>query len=445
MTQGQRALVGAIVGEGGVSQLGAHYIQHLSQTQYSNVTRYDNVNSSFYGFYNGGLADLQEVININTDEATRDLAAASGANNNQIAAAMIMQAWTFISITDIWGDLPFSQALKGAEFLMPIYDTQRDIYEGVVANLTAAGDMITGGSIEGDIIFGGDMDLWRKFANSLILRAGVRVSEADADLGRTWVRSAVQRGVMTSTADIAQFTYLGSGDAANNEYYNDFLTRTDYAISDVLVDILNDRNDPRVEVYAQPTEASVLAGTPDYVGMPYGLTQAESGAIPIADVSFPGLAFISATSPAVLMNYAEVLFNQAEAAARGWLDDDAGALYNAAITASMNQHGITDATAISDYLAQGNVAYDAGNWREMIGTQKWIAQYFQGVEAWADWRRIDFPSLDPAPQPLETDQIPRRRGYPTDEANLNAENYQAAIDRQFGGADDLDGTVWWDQ
>ena len=445
LTQGQRALVNGFLGQGGVSELGVHYIQHLSQTQYSNVTRYSDVNSSFYGFYTGGLADLQEIITINEDPERATLASATGPNINQIAVAKILQSWAFMSMTDIWGDLPYSQSLKGVEFVLPAYDTQEDIYRGLVAELTAAASSIVDGPIEGDIIFEGAMDKWRRFAYSLILRAGLRVSEADPALAQEWVSLALSGGVMESNDDLAQFAYVGTGEAANNEYFNDFQTRTDYAISTTMTDALEARNDPRMGVFGQPTEASMLANEPKVIGMPYGLTQGESGAIPVTDVSFPGLSFISATSPAVLMSYSEVLFAQAEAAARGWTGSDAEALYGEAVTASMNQHGILDEAAITAYLGQDVVAYDSDIWRERIGTQKWIALYFQGLEAWAEWRRLDFPELSPAPEPLETQQIPRRRGYPIDETTLNSDNLDVAVERQFDGADNLDGRVWWDQ
>ena len=218
------------LGEGfaGVGTYGQHYIQHLSQTQYTDVTRYDDIRTSFYGFYNGGLVDLQRVIELNTDEATRDAISASGPNGSQIALAKVVQSWAFMSMTDFWGDIPYSEALQGVANLNPKYDEQEQIYRGIVATLVEAGDMISSGDVgvEGDIIFGGDMSLVRKFANSLILRAGIRVSDANASLGQEWANLGISRGVLESNDDNIQLSYIGGGEAANNTFYTDFLTRT---------------------------------------------------------------------------------------------------------------------------------------------------------------------------------------------------------------------------
>ncbi len=447
ITQAQRSLVDYVLGEGfaGLGTYGLHYVQHLSQTQYTDVTRYDDVRTSFYGFYTGGLEDLENVIVLNTDEETASTVAASGPNENQIAVAEIMQSWAFLSMTDFWGDIPYSEALQGLDNLTPAYDPQEEIYRGVVATLIEAGDMIVPGPIEGDIIYNGNMEMWRKFANSLILRAGIRISEVDATLGSEWVNTALTRGVLEGNSENAQLNYTTGGEFANNTFYTDALTRTDYAISEPLVAFLKDRNDPRLSVYAQPTETSEAAGNLEYIGMPYGITEGAAGDIPVSDISFPGLAFTGISAPATLLAYSEVLFNQSEAAARGWIEGDAAELYNAAITASMNEFSITDEDAISEYLDQDNVAFDENNYAQSIGQQKWAALYFQGMEAWSEWRRLGYPELDPAPDAIVIKTIPTRRGYPDNEFSLNKANYLDALQRQFGTDEDpLDGHVWWD-
>lgn len=447
ITQAQRGLVDLVLGEGftGIGTYASHYIQHLSQTQYTDVTRYDNVRTSFYPFYNGGLQDLQTVIELNTNEATRDGISASGPNANQIALAKVMQSWAYLSMTDFWGDLPYSEALMGVENLNPAYDPQEMIYRGVVSTLVEAGDMIVEGSVSGDIIFDGDMDLVRKFANSLILRAGIRVSDIAPSLGEEWVNLAISRGVIESNAENVELNYIGGGEFADNTFYTDFIIRTDYAIGKPLTDLMESFDDPRIPVYAQPTATSVAAGSPEYVGMVYGVLEGEAGGIDIADVSYPGLAFIGRTAPATLLTYSEVLFNRAEAVQRGWINGDAAALYNAAITASMNRFSITDDAVIMDYLAQPGVAYNAANFEQLIGEQKWIALYFQGMEAWSEWRRLGFPELAPAPAAILVQTIPTRRGYPDNEFSLNQDSYLAALMRQFNTDEDpLDGRVWWD-
>ena len=447
ISQAERSLVDLVLGEGTtqVGTIGSHYIQHLSQTQYTDVTRYDDIRTSFYAYYSGGLQDLENVIQLNTEEETANVVATSGPNANQIALAEIMQSWAFLSMTDVWGDIPYSEALQGLDNLNPRYDEQEQIYRGVVETLVIAGDRITDGSVEGDLIYAGDMEKWRRFANSIILRAGIRVSNVAPELGREWANLAVSRGVLEDNEDNAQLAYIGGGEFADNTFYTDALTRTDYAISEPLVDFLDARNDPRVAVYAQATRSSVDAGTTEYVGMPYGIPEGDAGKIPVADISFPGLAFVGRQAPAVMLTYSEVLFNRAEAAARGWIEGDAAELYRMAITANMNQNGITDEDAIEEYLDQDNVTFDASNFEKSIGEQKWASLYFQGVEAWSEWRRLGYPELDPAPAAIVIKTIPTRRGYPDNEFSLNQANYLDALQRQFGTDEDpLDGRVWWD-
>ena len=140
--------------------------------------------------------------------------------------------------------------------------------------------------------------------------------------------------------------------------------------------------------------------------MVYGVTESVAGGIPVADISYPGITFVGINSPAVLLTYSEVMFNRAEAAQRGWVSGDAEALYDAAIEASMNQHGITDATAIDAFVNGTGVDYNAADFEQLIGEQKWVALFFQGMEAWSEWRRLGFPVLTPAPDAIQITYYP---------------------------------------
>jgi len=142
------------------------------------------------------------------------------------------------------------------------------------------------------------------------------------------------------------------------------------------------------------------------------------------------------------MSYAEVGFILAEAVERGWIPGNASEHYNRAITASMEQWGITDPSAISNYLTQEEVVYDTSDPIKSIGNQKWISLYMQGVQSWCEWRRLQIPELDIAKDAVIA-AIPRRRGYPPSEINLNKSNYEAAVARQ--GTDNLLTRVWWDK
>ena len=176
--------------------------------------------------------------------------------------------------------------------------------------------------------------------------------------------------------------------------------------------------------------------------MPYGVNAAIAGSIKNEEVSLPADQITEPTYPALLLTYSEVVFLRAEAAARGWTGEDASQLYKDAIAASFEQWGIAE-TELEAYLAQEELAFDTDNFKASIGNQKWLALYMQGMEAWAEWRRLDYPLLQPAPDAAAGRDIPRRRGYPLSEISLNQKNYEEAIARQ--GPDLLSTPVWWDK
>ena len=419
--------------------LSMRYMQFWTSTLYTSDDRYVDIEEDFTPVYYGGLRDLQEVIQLNTDPATAAAAAFSGPNENQIAVCRILKAWAFHNLTDIWGDIPYKEALLRSENVTPVYDAQEEIYEGIIRELDEAYEQIneSAGSIEGDLIYGGDMTKWKRFAQSLKLRAGMRLSEAKPERAREVVTEALQKELIASNDDNAQYTYNEQVPFVN-PWYNEFHLETiTLAVTNTMIDKLKALNDPRLAYYAEKAEAFG-----EYIGMPYGVNAAIAGSIKNEEVSLPADAITTPTFPATLQTYAEVLFLKAEAAARGWTDGDAAALYEAAITASMQQWGVDEA-AITAYLAQPEISFSVSNFRQSIGDQKWLALYMQGIEAWAEWRRLDYPALLPAPDAAAGRDIPRRKGYPLTEITLNKTNYEAAVARQ--GPDLLSTRVWWDQ
>ncbi|MDR0415515.1 MAG: SusD/RagB family nutrient-binding outer membrane lipoprotein, partial [Prevotellaceae bacterium] len=147
------------------------------------------------------------------------------------------------------------------------------------------------------------------------------------------------------------------------------------------------------------------------------------------------------SAPAVVYSYAEALFNLAEAVQRGYISGNADEYYKQAIKASFEQFGITDTDAVNSYLNHPAVQYNANSWKESIGKQKWIAFFGQGLDAFAEWRRLDFPRLTPGPAAV-LDEIPVRLFYPGTEQSLNGKNRNAAVARQ--GEDLLTTKLWFD-
>jgi hypothetical protein len=256
----------------------------------------------------------------------------------------------------------------------------------------------------------------------------MRMSEADAATARTEFAAALAAGVFTSNADNAVLFYVDNGTNVHplNAYYRSAPT---HAPSATLVDTLKRNADPRLAIYATPNAAG------QYQGQVNGTTTE----VPLTTLSSIGTFFTRAAAPSYLMTYAEVLFLQAEAAARGWIPGDAAALYRQAITAHMQQLAVPQAQ-IDTYLARPGVAY-AG--LRSIGVQKWIALYGNGPEAYAEWRRTGHPGLTAGADALNDRRIPVRLPYPASELSLNRAELETAMARQGGAT--MNSPVWWDK
>lgn len=432
-------------------RMGIIYAQHWAETDYTDTSTFANSENSFYSFYSGALANLQEIIKFNSDENTIPQVLESGATVNQLAVARILKAWVYMNVTDIWGDIPYSEAVLGNDNASPKYDEQSAIYTDLVKELKEASSQVNESlpRVEGDIIYSGDMAKWRKFANSLLLRIGMRLSKVDAATGQQIVVDALNAGVFESKDDNALYRHLEDENNANDHYLN-FVRRDDYAISNTLISYMQAGNlsaidDPRIGKYANP------AATPDplvtevfyignYGGMPYGIDGGDALSLANGLSSQPGDMVRSKTSPTIFMTYAETLFIKAEARERNWITTGtASELLEDAINASMDFWEVSSTDA-QNYIT-GLVPN--ANTLEAIGTQKWLALYTQGITAWSNWRRTGFPALTPGPYTQETNQIPRRRAYNSDEYTLNGDNVRDAVSRQ--GADDFETRIWWDK
>jgi hypothetical protein len=432
-------------------------IQHVAENQYISNDYYNGVlpgsfDVMFTNVYREDLEDFQVVAR-----------AGKAANDPSLTApALIMQQWEFGYLTDSWGDVPYSQALAGdsvAPVLKPAYDPQQQIYAGIFAALSTASSSLAGVTQSrlgtADPIYDGDNSKWQKFANSLHARAALRIVNVDPATADRELRAAFTApgGVFASNGDNAQLVWPGGG-IFNNPWALNFSSRDDDRMSKTLMDTLNAWSDPRIAIYAQPAQA-----TGQYAGQPNGLN--TDAAVAYSDLaSRPGAIFYPGTVPygtgsyggsgntypSYLLTYAEVALIQAEAAERslgGLTPAQAGGFYDKAITASMQQWGVTDGAAIAAYLAGPSVAYKGGTaGLKQIAMQKWIALYSDGGQAWAEWRRTCTPALTPALNARYT-YVPRRLEYPTVEVSANNDQVQAAAGRMGGDANDTH--VWWDK
>lgn len=427
---------------GGSALTGTILTQQIAETQYDDASRYSSTTFDFNGWYTGPLMDLQTIIQLNTDEATRADALTGGSNANQIAFARIMKVYYFNMLTDRWGMVPYSEALQGTGDLRPAYDTQEAIYTSMINELKAAVAQMDGGAgVRGDFILNGNMARWAQFANTLRMKLALRIADRNPNLAASEFASAAAAGHIT--ADV-MYPYLA--EAQNqNPWYGRFETRTDYAISDVLNDYMQATGDYRVTKYADPapnfSNGDGVTTMDEVKGMTYSTD--SPGDIENADVSFPGMAIRAQGAPLPILTMAEVHFMMAEAIERGFISGNAAMHYRDANEASWRQWGVYDGADFDDYMETPEVAYSSANWKEKIGMQKWVALYPNGLEAWAEWRRLDYPQLTPHEFALNpSGLIPVRHSYPTTEVQLNKENYDAAVASQ--GADDGDTRVWWD-
>lgn len=440
--------VASVVG----SSTGVLYSQHFAETQYTDASRYSTVNFDFNGWYTGPLVNLQHVIELNADQVANGSPSDPSTQQAiaQTAVSRILKAYFYHHMTDRWGPLPFNEALQGRDNFRPVYDEQQTVYMSLFSELDAAVDQLNDGEpLRGDFLLGGDLDWWAKFGNSLHAIMAMRLSEVDATTAEAEFVKAYNRGVITTNDESVMYPYLAETNN-QNPWFAAFITRTDWAVSDVLVDWMRfpygsvpgedmELEDPRLAVYGDP------APNYGYVrGMPYGVEAA--GDIPNDEISFPNFPNVRGQdAPIGVITASQMLFTLAEAAHRDWINADAQQLYEDAIAASMEQWGVYDENVFKEFVARPEVAWDDSRAMELIHQQKWVALFLQGYEAWSEWRRTGYPNLQPPPDPLNpSGEIPRRQGYPTSERDLNGPNYEKAVD-MLGGPDDLDTPLWWDK
>lgn len=435
-------------------------VQHQGMNQYTDEDRYAGLRASattgnLDEAYSRELQDLRQLIGKGLAQKAPGI----------WAPAQVLQSWEFQVMTDGFGDLPYSEALRGdSSVLTPTYDAQKDIYASLFTVLTAAStamadDAGTIGLGSADPIYRGNLLRWQRFANSLRARLALQIVNVDPATAATQLRSALSGpgGVIQVNDDDAKLVWPGDG-VNDNPWAVNLKTRDDRRMSRTLMTVLLSTNDPRVPIYAQPVVDSTLFRN-GYGGMPNGLLADSAGkwtrlASRPGAIFFPGVTTYGTfgtssglATPSYLVTAAEVLFIQAEAAERGLGGLTAGqaaGFYRAAITASMEQWGVTNSVAVAAFLAQPDIAYKGGaDGLKQIAVQKWVALYGNGPQAWNEWRRTCQPAtIRPGPSAVVA-YVPRRFYYSTTEASSNAANLQAAVARQ--GADDFKTRIYWDK
>ncbi len=432
-TSGQKAMTDLLTSTNVNDNIFRLIVQYWTETTYTDESNYDIVTRQiprqiWNGLYRDVIRDFREAKKLIPDQVAN-----AAVQQNQLAITEIMEVMAWYYLVTTFGDIPYSEALE-INTLQPKYDNQKTIYLDLLTRLNAAiADLDEGAASFGsaDLIYGGDVEMWQKFANSFKVKMGMTIADDDNTLARSTVESAVAAGVFTSNADNASFTYQTSP-PNTNPVWTDLVQsgRKDFVVTNTIVNKMEALNDPRLDDYFSF----------DNTGSDY------SGGIPGAGNNFatfskPADAIQAPEFPALLLSYDEVEFFLAEAAQRGYnVGGTAIQHYNNAVTASILYWGgtTTEATA---YLLQPSVVYDPVNWKARIGEQKWLALYNRGWDAWIEWRRLDAPAI--AAPPTAVSATPLRYTYPIPEQNLNTANYNAAASAV--GGDAVTTKLFWDK
>lgn len=395
---------------------------------------------------------------------------------NTLSMARILKVMQMSIMTDLYGDIPYSEA--GLAYLAsnyaPAFDKQSTIYPDMLNELAQAGAALNASSYvatQSDFTYTGDIAKWKHFANSLMLRLAMRLQKVDPTSAQTWVKKALDGGVMGSNAE-SYIINFGGGSGANSNP-NAFNLGPSNAISrgevlhgniqwsQTFINTMKARNDPRLGQISTVGSVGVGTGTSlgdttqaAQKGLPNGLDNAPVGTT-IGQYSVMNILTYQDNSPDIILSYAEVEFLKAEAIERGWYTGSAIAEYKLGQEAALKQMASYNASfaptpaAVTAYQTT-NPYPTAGSMDQkmnQIQTELWLlfADTYNGYEAWADWRRTGFPVLTPVVYPGNASggAIPRRLIYPTEQITLDPKGYNQAKTNQ--GPDLFTTHMWWDK
>lgn len=413
------------------------FAQYWTETTYTDESNYDIVNRNiasltFRTYYRDILVDLKEARRVIELEVVAGEEATT-AKENRLNIITIVEAYCYSSLIDMFGDIPYSQALD-IDNISPVYDDAFTVYKDLLTKTKAATDGLNAGFGSfgsDDLYLGGDVSMWKKFGNTLIVKMAINLADVDDALAKGYIEGAYAGGY--AFGEDCHLAYPGGTNS--NPLYQDLVQsgRHDFVPANTIVDIMNNLNDPRRAYYFEINGET-------YTGGLYGYSNSFSQFSHIAD------EIQEETYPMVIMDYTELAFYLAEAAARNYsVGGTAQEHYNLGIKSSILHWGGTE-QEYTDYIAQNSVNYAtaAGDWKQKIGTQAWLAFYVRGFVGYTSWRRLDAPTLNIPEAPETADgQVPKRFTYPINEQTLNAVNYAAAA--AAVGGDEMHTKLFWDK
>lgn len=445
----------------------AGFIQHTASTNlsfYSGDKYLNAIGNMGVYFTHAYVYQVQPVVELYQLTLNKD----KYKNLHQIAR--IMKAMVFQRITDLYGDIPYFQAGQGYynHIYTPVFDKQQDIYTDLLKEVSQATDSLDANADypTGDVMYsvaGTDqINKWKRFGNTLLLRMAMRLTKIDPETAKTYV-TKVQGQAMASNDDNAIVQHALGTLTQNRDAWSILEEDSaDLKLCKTYIDTLKNNNDPRLPVMSE-IFATGSTDAADQLGLPPGYIL--GGTNPAIDVSqrpdYPATLgmqgysrfndnILSYTAPNLILTYAESEFLLADAAKRWGIGGSAEEHYKNGVLAAITQlSAFGDASTISDADAQ--TYYDAHPYDDAIGlsqinTQFWLATVMNEYEAWCNWRRTGYPALTPTNYPgnATSGTIPRRLAYPTSEKVTNETNYNDAVSRLQGG-DQMTSRMWWDK
>jgi hypothetical protein len=475
----------------------ANMMQHTASADWSQGVFYtwsEGYNAAYWdGFYVGGRAPIRNIIEVIAQWKDKPGYA------NEVQYARVMKAFMLHRMTDLYGDVPYSEAGQPSLTGYPKYDTQESIYDDLLKELDEVNTALSSPSSQNtigsaDVIYKGNPEKWRKFANSLMLRIAMRLSKADAGKAKTWTEKALANGLFTNAEDNAALPHadgLVTDDSA--EPFGKILSNEDPAkfyLSEYFIGQLKETKDPRIHLIAtrcstNPEEKWL--GNFDFgdssdagklIGLPIGYRAAEGNWDLANAPGYPGQdwrkyyalpnrkTYSRPDVPSMLVTYTENNLLLADAAARGFIpggNATAKEYLEKGIRAAMHQFSFYIAArteynlylsnaSINDYVTEALNRFDANQLKE-INWQYYVTTFGDEYETFANWRRTGYPeikSVYAAPHNRPTypnsisSEIPRRFTYPINESQNNAGNYNDAVKRLSDG-DKMTSHVWWDK
>jgi hypothetical protein len=461
---------------------------------WNDITRWNQFDCCNYNYYGDQRYDwtgaslnyttLKNVTKMEEEATQRGLPEL----NPYAAIGKFQRAFFFYRMTSLTGDLPMNEALKGLEVTQPAYDSQKDIFLQIFNWLEASNNelsqLINAGdkSLDGDIYYSNDLRKWQKAVNVFRIRVILSLSKqlGDADLHLStqlsdMISNKSKYPLFAGPEDNLQYLYNNINKYPSNQDNLGF-DATRYNMSATYLNNLVQLNDPRVYITAEPAtkQLSVNKKSPAditaYVGAPSGEDLAnmssKMSSVDTAEYSLRSRSrYYSSYSaePGIIIGYAEMCFNIAEAINRGWATGNAEEWYKNGIMVSLHFYGIpvegpgtvskvyknTNYTIPFDfnneYYLQPAVKYNGDNATglKQILTQKYLA-FFQnsGWEAYFNWRRTGIPEFSVGVGTGNSGSIPKRFQYPSSERTTNIDNYNTAVSRQYSGEDNINATMW---